>query len=270
MTFPDWDDAFANTAYIPNGPEFPARWTAKAAAFRETARSALHQPYANSPSTYFDLFLPEGPPRGVLIFVHGGYWKAFSPDMWSHLAAGPVAAGWAVAMPGYTLAPQADIPSMTRQISDAVTTIADHVNGPLHLVGHSAGGHLVTRMACAPALLPANLRARIGRITSISGLHDLRPLLHTQMNATLGLTEETAAQESPALLRPLPEIPVTLWVGADERPEFLRQSHLLRDAWAPSGSAIDLVIAPDCHHFDVLDGLEVPDSPLIQAVLRPS
>jgi arylformamidase len=268
MTLIDWDDAYANSAYIPNGMDYPSRWAAQAAAFRAKADAVLHQPYDTAAATKFDLFLPASAPQGVVIFVHGGYWKAFSPALWSHLAAGPVAAGWAVAMPGYTLAPNADLPCMGRQIAKAVSLIAKQVDGPIHLAGHSAGGHLVARMACTPALLPATIQTRIGRITSISGLHDLRPLMMTQMNATLGLTETSAAQESPALLPHLPDIPVTAWVGADERPEFLRQARLLYDAWAPQGCAIDLVIDQSRHHFDVINGLEHPDSPLTKAVLR--
>lgn len=266
---PDWDDAFANAAYIPDGAGFPARWSAQAAAFRSGARAVLRQPYDAAAATWFDLFLPENPPLGVLVFVHGGYWRAFSPSDWSHLAAGPLAAGWAVAFPGYTLAPEAPVPQMTRQVAKAISTIAARVDGPICLAGHSAGGHLVARMACAPALLPVDVLARIRRVTSISGLHDLRPLLHTQMNATLGLTLATATQESPALLSPLPDIPVTVWVGAQERPEFLRQAQVLNTAWAAKGCAIDLVIDPARHHFDVIAGLEHPDTPLTQAVLRP-
>jgi arylformamidase len=52
-----------------------------------------------------DLFLPEGAPKGLVVFVHGGYWKAFDKSVWSHLAAGPLAHGFAVAMPSYTLCP---------------------------------------------------------------------------------------------------------------------------------------------------------------------
>jgi len=264
----DWDDAFANAAYIPDGAGFPAQWAVQSAKFRANMRGDLHQRYDTAQAAWFDLFLPEDSPRGVVVFVHGGYWKAFAPSDWSHLAAGPVAAGWAVAMPGYTLAPHASLPQMTRQIARAVTMIAQRVAGPIHLAGHSAGGHLVTRMACAPAVLPEDLLARIGRVTSISGLHDLRPLLFTKMNDILGLTEASARQESVALMPPLARSPVTVWVGADERPEFLRQSRLLFDAWSPQGCAIDLVIDPARHHFDVIAGLEHPDSPLTRAILR--
>ena len=37
------------------------------------------------------LDLPEGAPRGLAIFVHGGYWMAFGRESWSHLAAGALA-----------------------------------------------------------------------------------------------------------------------------------------------------------------------------------
>ena len=47
------------------------------------------------------------------MFVHGGYWLRFDRDMWSHLAAGAVARGWACAIPSYTLAPEARISAMT-------------------------------------------------------------------------------------------------------------------------------------------------------------
>ena len=48
-------------------------------------------------------------PRGLVVFVHGGYWRAFDRELWSHLAGGPLARGWAVAIPGYVLAPEARI-----------------------------------------------------------------------------------------------------------------------------------------------------------------
>ena len=68
----------------------------------------LNQPYGKSERQRYDLFTPEGGldvARGLLAIVHGGYWMALSKDDFSHLAAGPLARGWAVAMIGYTLAP---------------------------------------------------------------------------------------------------------------------------------------------------------------------
>jgi hypothetical protein len=63
-------------------------------------------------------------------------------------------------------------------------------------------------------------------------------------------------------------VPVTVWVGAQERPEFLRQARLLEEAWAKTGAEIAAVYEPGHHHFSVVAGLTSPDSRLVQAVLR--
>lgn len=97
----DLDDAYANAAHIPGGADYPDRWAAQAAAFRSIARCELDLDYGETDRLRFDLFHPGRLARGVVIFVHGGYWLRFDKSFWSHLAAGPLAQGWAVAMPSY-------------------------------------------------------------------------------------------------------------------------------------------------------------------------
>ena len=166
--------------------------------------------YGDGARQKLDLFHPEGEAKGAVIFVHGGFWKAFDKSVWSHLAAGALDRGWAVVMPSYTLAPEARIGAMTREIEAAIGAVAEVVPGPIRLAGHSAGGHLVARMACAD-----------------------------QVN-----------------------LPMTVWVGAAERPAFLDQAR-----WLAKRRGCDLVEAPGRHHFDVIEGLAEADSPLIQALL---
>ncbi|WP_353654356.1 alpha/beta hydrolase [Azospirillum sp. A1-3] len=267
----DWDDAYSNSAYIPGGDTYPARWAERAAAFRAeiagAGRAELDLPYGEGERERYDLFRPEGPAKGTVVFVHGGYWMAFDKGRWSHLAAGPLARGWAVAMPAYTLCPENRIAGITRQVARAVETIARAQAGPLRLTGHSAGGHLVSRLACADARLSEEVRDRVAHVVSISGLHDLRPLLNTGMNATLRLDKAEAAAESPALLHPRPGTGITCWVGADERPEFVRQSELLANVWLGLGVATALRLAEGRHHFDVIDDLTDPDSELVATLL---
>jgi len=113
------DDDYANLPHIPGGAQYPARWTQAAADFRAKmgARAALAQPYGDGARQAFDLFHPEGEAHGLCVFVHGGYWLKFHRNFWSHLAAGPLAHGWAVAMPSYDLCPDLRIADITRQIS---------------------------------------------------------------------------------------------------------------------------------------------------------
>ncbi len=256
-----YDETFANAKFIPGGDDYPPRWAAKAEAFRAASGGRFGLRYGPAEAEWFDLFWPEGDPAGLLVFVHGGYWLRFSPRDFSHLAAGAVARGWAVAMPAYTLAPAARIAGMTRQIAAAVTAAAAEVAGPVVIAGHSAGGHLSARMAC-PDTLPDAVAGRIALILPISPLTDLRPLRETSMNADLHLDAAEGRAESPALQPRRAGIPVHVWVGGAERPVFLDQARRLGNAWA-----CPVTVDPGKHHFDVIEGLEAAESPLMTALL---
>jgi arylformamidase len=190
----DHDRAYANGPFIPGAETFPPRWAQEAAAFRaalgQRARTAI--PYGPKARNALDLFLPEAEPLGLLVFIHGGYWLRFDRDLWSHLAAGAVAQGWACAIPSYTLAPDARISAMTREIARAVEVAAGFVAGPVVVTGHSAGGHLSARMGCADVALSAP----VTRVVPISPLTDLKPLSLTAMNASLRLDAAEIARRA--------------------------------------------------------------------------
>jgi arylformamidase len=261
----DWDDAYANAAHIPGGADYPARWAAQAQRFRALVPPRVIA-YGTHQREALDLFLPDGVAEGLVVFVHGGYWRAFDRSHWSHLAAGPLASGWAVALPSYVLAPEARIAAITAMIAAAIEAAAAAVAGPLRLAGHSAGGHLVSRQVCTDTGLAADTAARIERVVSISGLHDLRPLLRTALNADLRLDPAEAAAESPALGEPRPGTRLHAWVGSGERPEFLRQTALIANVWTGLGADTAATVEPGRHHFDVIDGLTEAGHPLTRAL----
>lgn len=255
----DVDSAYMNAAFIPGGEGYAARWAAKAAAFR-----AAHAPerltYGRGARNWTDLFRPVGAARGLVVFVHGGYWLRFSPEDFSHLAAGALAAGHAVALPAYTLAPEVRIAAITAEVAGAVAMLAGRVAGPLRLAGHSAGGHLVARMACE-GVLPEAVAARVARVVPISPVADLAPLMLTAMQADLRLDAAEVAAESPVYLPRRAGMDVRLWVGGAERPAFLAQAGALAAAWGAP-----LTVEPVRHHFDVIEGLEGA-SPLLSALI---
>jgi acetyl esterase/lipase len=256
----DYDRAYANGPFIPGAETFPPRWIGEAAAFRSSLgqRSRTAIPYGPKPRNHLDLFLPEAAPQGLLVFIHGGYWVRFDRDMWSHLAAGAVARGWACAMPSYTLAPDARISAMTQEIARAVDAAAGLVAGPVVVTGHSAGGHLSARMGCADIALSAPVK----RVAPISPLADLEPIAVTAMNADLRLDPAEIAAESPARLSLRPGVEAHVWVGAQERPAFLWQARLLSEAWSCPWT-------PEAgrHHFDIVEGLTDPTSALLSVCL---
>ena len=276
LSFPapaDPDDAYENRTHIPNADRHLAGWPVDAAAFRAAHPDAgTDIAYASGARTRYDLFTPPGglaSSRGLAAFIHGGYWVALSKDDFSHMAAGLLARGWAVAVIGYTLAPQARIAAITREIAAAITGLAGIGTGPLRLVGHSAGGHLVTRMMCDDIDLGAAATKRLDRVVSVSGLHDLRPLQGLAKNALWQLDRQESLTESPLLQTPRPGIDLVCVAGADERPEFIRQNAILPLAWQGLGVNCHSQLLAGHHHFSIIDTMAQADSRLCDLVDGP-
>lgn len=253
----DLSDAYENAAHIPGAEDYPPRWEREGDAFRR-AMGATGQLRELAPdgAPPCDLYLPSARPDGLLVFVHGGYWKALSPDVFAWVAQGPMARGWAVAMARYTLAPAARIAAITREVAATVEAAATAVpDVPVVASGHSAGGHLSARMGCGGVLGPAG--DRLAKVVPISPLGELEPLMQTGMNAILRIDAAEAAAESPARHPLRAGTAAEVWVGAEERPAFLEQARGLAAAWdAP------LTVLEGRHHFDVIDGLADADDPL--------
>ena len=261
----DMDDAYANGAYIDGAEKYPTKWAEAAAEFRANTPCELDIVYGRRAREKYDLFFPEGPPKGLFVFVHGGYWLDFDKSTWSHLAQGAVQNGYAAMVPSYELCPHRYITEITRGVGRAINHAAVRIEGPIVLSGHSAGGHLVARQICQDGPLDSSVAKRVARVVGISGLYDLEPLMRTGMNENLRINEVEAVGESPVRKRPLDHATFIAWVGSQERPEFRRQSRAICDAW--TGAKAFHVEDEGKHHFDVIDGLADPDSPLTKAAL---
>ncbi|HHL20249.1 MAG TPA: alpha/beta hydrolase, partial [Aliiroseovarius sp.] len=72
------DIAYANAAFIDNAADYPPRWARLAAEFRDqmagAGRLQANLSYGTDRRQVFDLFQPEGTARGLMVFLHGGYW----------------------------------------------------------------------------------------------------------------------------------------------------------------------------------------------------
>jgi arylformamidase len=103
---------------------------------------------------------------------------------------------------------------------------------------------------------------------AISGVFDLEPLRLCFQNATLGLSAEEAAQFSPQRLPPADAPPLILAVGGAETQEFVDQTIGFADGWQRAGNKVDLQIAAQRNHINILtDSLAAASEPLHRAVL---
>ncbi len=203
---------------------------------------------------------------GLLVFIHGGYWQELSKNESGFLAPAWHAAGFAHAVVGCTLAPQASLFEIVAQCRAAVAFLRDqaerlgHDASRIVVAGSSAGGFLAAACASDGSLA---LRGFV----PISGVFDLRPLVGTSINGALGLTMQDAAQLS-RMTAGASRVPGVIAWGQIETEAFKQQSHCLASHLRSKGQPCTALEMPGRNHFDVVHELGDTQSLLFQAALR--
>ena len=259
MTRPALDAAYNNSAHVADSAALLAAWEMRSAQLRSRNPSLLDLRYGMGERNRIDIFRCGSANAPLLVFVHGGYWQRNSKEIFSCMAEGPLAHGCDVALPGYTLAPQADLGTIVTEIRAAIRWLRRE--GPafgvatraLVVSGWSAGGHL-TALAMSWPEVDAGL--------SISGIFDLEPIRLGALNDKLGL--DAAAEDALSPLRQLPRRagPLVVSYGTAELPELQRQSRDYAGAWQGAGLPGSLLPLEACNHFSILHELVAPEGRL--------
>ncbi|HET9622831.1 MAG TPA: alpha/beta hydrolase [Kofleriaceae bacterium] len=264
MIDPHLEAEYNNRTRIPAFADIVARWAATSARERASARAELDQPYGAGARQRFDLFLPapgaaDGP---VLLYIHGGYWQLGSGPDTAFVARAFTDAGLTVAIPSYSLCPAVRVHDIIAELRQCAIAVWRRTGKHPVVAGHSAGGHLAAALLATrwPADVPADL---VRGACAISGVFDLAPLIPTSMNAALRLDADEARAVSPRFGPPPPAGRVLIAaVGAEETEAFHHQSRALCEAWSRAGVETAYVKIAGTHHFDVVDELTRPASPL--------
>ena len=270
---PEWLDAqYDNRARVPEHERVFERWRDASQLTRAQTSRRLDLRYGPGPLQTLDVFPAPRERAPVLLFIHGGYWRAFDKADQSFLAASFVADGAMVVLPNYDLCPGVTIEQIALQLVEAVRWTVHNAAlyggdpGRIVVSGHSAGAHLAAMLLCcrwADVGLPADtVRAALG----VSGLYDLAPIARTPFLANLGLTPAMVPRLSPAGF-PAPKGRFYAVVGADESDEFLRQNALIRQAWGERAVPVCEKIR-DANHFTVLHELADPAARLHRLALE--
>jgi arylformamidase len=265
---------YNNRAAVADHAVWLSRYPELSAATRAHHRHKLDLRYGPAPKETLDLFLPESAVGGTFVFIHGGYWRALDKADF-HFVAGPLLAqGIAVAVANYDLCPAVSIARIVDECRRMVVWIA--TDGPRHgasadnvvVGGHSAGGHLAAMMFATDWDALGLLRDPFVGGVTLSGVHDLKPLVMSSMNSDLRLTNAEAARVSPVNHASLTPAPLLVAVGGAETSEFIRQAQLLWEVWPENGrpAAGPLILAGK-HHFSVVADYADPDSELTRATL---
>jgi arylformamidase len=262
LTQAERDAAYNNSAAVANSPELVVRRNAASAAFREAHPAGLDVPYGPAPRQKWDLFAAADPAAPCLVFIHGGYWQRNAREDFACFAQGVMAHGWSMALPGYTLAPDASLTAIVGEIGRALDWLSAHgpahglAAGPVIVSGWSAGGHLAAMALSHP---------RIAAGLAISGVYELAPIRETYLNDALHLTDGEVATLSPLRL-PVVAKPLAIAYGTQELPALVADSRDLHARRSAAHAPGPLIPVAGADHFTIMDELRRADGALVAAV----
>ena len=242
-------------------------YAALSAAARRALNCKLDLRYGPTLDERLDVFPAAQPGAPMLLFIHGGYWRAFSQREFSFVASGFVPHGVTVALSNYSLCPQVTITEITRQNRAVIAWLREYGRGfngdpdNIWVMGHSAGAQQ------AAMLLSTDWRGQYGLPRDVikggfafSGVYDLEPLRHSYLQPSLQLDPDLIRRQSPIHNIPHWAPPLQVHVGMGETREFLRQSRDYQRAWRAAGLPGSLYPRPGVDHFTIVLDLARPDS----------
>ena len=251
--------AYDNTAAVADSAALIEARNSGSAAYRASRPGALDLPYGEGERQRWDLYPAADPAAPCLVFIHGGYWQRNSREVFAIYAEGLAACGWSVAMPGYTLAPDASLTRIVGEMQSAMDWLAAKgaahgIAGPVVVSGWSAGGHLAALLLNHP---------RVAAGLAISGVYDLAPLRDTAYNELLRLTDEEVRDLSPLRL-PQSAKPLAIAYGSAELATLVWDSRRLHERRAGEHLPGALLPVAGADHFTILDHLRRKDGELVR------
>ena len=215
--------------------------------------------YGDDPSQWLDLHVPEGPSRGLVVVIHGGFWKAqYGADLGTPLADDLVGRGWTAANIEYRrVGNGGGFPETLDDVHAAIGAVAQDVDGPVVTLGHSAGGHLATwaaargrfdRWADGPALT---------HVVSQAGVLDLPTAVRDHLGtdaarAFLGRPRARTYEQADPLTQVPLDVPVWAVHARDDDVVPFRQARTyVRTATAAGAEATLVEVSGG--HFGVID-----------------
>ncbi|HQR25869.1 MAG TPA: alpha/beta hydrolase [Nocardioides sp.] len=219
--------------------------------------------YGADESQYAELYPPEGASRGVVVVIHGGFWKAaYDASLGRPLAECLALEGWTAWNLEYRrVGNGGGVPATLDDLAAGIDALADVPGLDLTRVvalGHSAGGHLAAWSAGRARFARwSPVRVPVTAVVSLAGVLDLSAA-HVADLGSGAVARFVGGPPGPAYdqVDPLRQVPldVPVWCvhGRDDEDVPLSQSEAyVSAALAAGGRARLLAVAGD--HFTVVD-----------------
>ena len=268
------DRAYDQTQWAANQQEVIARRVAAGDAVRARLGEPRRLAYGTTPVEQLDLFVTTRPRAPVMVFLHGGAWRAGDARSQAFAAEMFVNAGVHFVAPDFGLVMDIGLDGMVAQVRRAVAWMAANAASfggdptRIYVGGHSSGSHLAANVLVTDWAkdfgLPADL-IKGGLCTS--GMYDLKPVRLSARSSYVKFDDRIEHELSPIRHLARLRCPVVVAYGTKDSPEFQRQSREWADALRGIGRLHALVVGEGMNHFELPETLADRHSPLGRAVL---
>jgi acetyl esterase/lipase len=228
-----------------------------------------------------DLYLPNDEKDfPVVLFVHGGAWQRGSKEFLGvYQALGTCLAqhGIGAAVINYRLSPAVQHPEHIRDVARAFAWAHKHIAAyggrpdRLFVCGHSAGGHLVSLLACDPAWLKAEglTPASICGVISMSGVYDLSELPERLLSRTFGADSDVMNAASPTHQARGGLPPFLIFYADHDLPGCdAKPAQAFAKALKDKGTKAEIHEVVESNHYKILLSSFVADSPVGGPILK--
>lgn len=266
----DYEAEYNNRVLVPDNGKYGARWADASALTRATLDAELDLPYGPGIRNRYDLFRTSHRRIGtpLAVYIHGGVWQRGDRKDYSVVANELVARGLDVALPSYTLCPEAKVADIFEELRSFLRALWRKTGRRPVVVGHSVGGNMAAAMLATDWSklddVPDDL---VPSAYAISGVFEVEPYVHTTYNIAVRINVEDARKVSPALWPAPKGRTLVAAVGGAESREFVRQSIDIAGRWSSDGVKAECVIIPGGNHFSVVDELCRPGSAMVERIV---
>jgi arylformamidase len=270
------DAAYDQSVYAPNQRQIAQR----SAANNELARARLGPPmrlsYGPTEIEQLDLYRTQAGREPIQVFLHGGAWRGGSAKGSAYAAEVFLTAGAHYIAPDFVAVQNAggSLMAMADQVRRAIAWVyrnATSFGGDperIYISGHSSGAHLagvaVTTDWRRDFSLPADV---IKGAVLVSGMYDLRGPRLSSRSSYVKFDDGTEEALSPQRHLDRLTTPLIVAYGSFETPEFQRQSRDFAAAVKDAGKPVELIRGEGYNHFEFIETLGNPYSPLARAAL---
>lgn len=238
-------------------------------------RDIVYKENSINPKQRLDLYLPKtGKNFPMVLFIHGGYWTSgdknyiqWGTGLYGNMGVALAQKGIGVAVANYRLYPESGIDGQIDDVLNSLSwlqknAVQNNGSGDIFLMGHSAGGHLISLLGTQPDRLSAkgistdSIRAYIS-LSAVWDISDMVTKNDTDFNNNISYPLFGHDSSNYGTYSPLASVgkiskPFFVGIGDDDFPYLMGQATIVNDKMNSLGISHEYEVMPGYTHADMV------------------